>query len=90
MRRVNIKIYGRVQGVFFRYNTKKVADKLNLRGCVKNKPDDSVEIVAEGKDEDIESLIRWCRKGPIGSKVENVGIDEDDFKDEFKSFSIIY
>ena len=90
MRRVNIKIYGRVQGVFFRYNTKKVADKLNLKGWIKNKPDDSVEIIAEGKDEDIESLIRWCGKGPIGSKVEDVKIEENEFKNDFKNFSIIY
>jgi len=90
MKRVNLKIYGRVQGVFFRHNTKKLADKLNLKGWVRNNPDDSVEIVAEGGDEAIDRLIRWCRKGPIGAKVEKIQIKENDFKDEFNDFSIIY
>lgn len=90
MKRVNLKIYGRVTGVFFRYNTKKLADKLNLKGWVRNNPDDSVEIVAEGSDEAIDSLIKWCRKGPLGARVDKLEIKEGEFKEEFKDFSIIY
>lgn len=90
MRRVHIKVYGRVQGVFFRHNTKKVADRLGLTGWVRNNPDDTVEIVAEGKDEAIDKMIEWCRKGPIGSRVEKIDIKEEGFKEEFTNFSIIY
>jgi acylphosphatase len=90
MKRVNIKIYGRVQGVFFRYNTKKVADKLGLKGCVENNPDSTVEVIAEGDDEALNKLINWCRKGPIGAKVENIEVKEETYKKEFKDFSVIY
>ena len=90
MRRVHLIVYGRVQGVFFRHNTKKIADKLNLKGWVRNNPDDSVEIVAEGNDDAIEKFLNWCRKGPIGAKVEKVDLKKSDFKNEFTNFSIIY
>lgn len=90
MRRVNLKIYGRVQGVFFRHNTKKLADRLNVKGWVRNNPDDTVEMIAEGDDEAIDSLIRWCKKGPLGAKVDRVDVKEEKYKKEFKDFSIIY
>lgn len=90
MRRVHLLVYGRVQGIFFRHNTKKMADRLNLKGWVKNNPNNTLEIVAEGDDEAIDTLINWCRKGPIGAKVEKVEIKENDFKNEFNNFTVIY
>jgi acylphosphatase len=90
MKRFKIRVCGRVQGVFFRYNTKKVADKLKLNGYVRNNPNGIVEIVAEGSDEKINKLIEWCKKGPIGSKVEKVEIKEEKYKKEFENFSIVY
>ena len=90
MKKVNIKIYGRVQGVFFRHNTKKIADKLKLKGWVKNNSDGTVYLVAEGENKAIDSLIKWCRKGPIGAKVENIEVKEMKYKKEFETFSIVY
>ncbi len=90
MRRVHLIVYGRVIGVFFRHNTKKIADKLDVKGWVRNNPDDSVQIVAEGKDDAIDKLLNWCRKGSIGAKVDKLKIKEENFKKEFKEFSIIY
>jgi len=90
MKKVNIKIYGRVQGVFFRYNTKKVADKLSVKGWVKNNSDGTVELIAEGDDKSVDCLVNWCRKGPIGAKVDKVNVKEAKYKKEFKDFSIVY
>jgi acylphosphatase len=90
MKKVNIKIYGRVQGVFFRHNTKKVADKLNVKGWVKNNSDGTVEAVIEGDKKDVDRLINWCRKGPIGSKVEKIEVKEVRYRKEFDNFSIAY
>lgn len=90
MRRVHVRIYGRVQGVFFRHNTKKIADKLDVKGWVRNNPNDTVEIVAEGNDDAIEKLLNWCRKGPIGAKVDRIEVKEEKYRTEFKEFSIIY
>ncbi len=55
---------GIVQGVFYRYSTKRKADELGLAGTVRNLPDGSVEVVCEGDEKQIERLIEWCRQGP--------------------------
>ena len=55
----HIRIYGQVQGVFFRSYAKEVADRLGLVGWVKNNPDGSVETVAEGSKEKLEEFVKW-------------------------------
>lgn len=88
--RVHVFISGLVQGVFFRWNTKRNADKLQLSGWVRNLPDGRVEAIFEGKKESIEKMIEWCKKGPSGAIVEKVEIIYEDYKGEFKGFKIIY
>lgn len=90
MKRINVIISGNVQGVFFRANTKDRADKLGLKGYVRNLPDGSVEAVFEGKESDIKKILEFCRKGPPGAKVENVEVKEETYKGEFDSFEIRY
>lgn len=72
MRRIIIKVYGLVQGVFFRYTTRKVARKLGLTGIVKNMPDGSVYIEAEGTEENLSQLLKFAKKGPKYAEVSNV------------------
>lgn len=67
--RVRIEIIGRVQGVGFRWFTREKARRWGLAGWVRNCPDGSVEIVAEGPDASIEGLIAMLRKGPPGASV---------------------
>jgi acylphosphatase len=75
-----------VQGVFFRKYIKEEADKLGLKGHVRNLETGEVEVVAEGKDEDVNEMILCCKKGSSQSVVKNVDIQEmnhigfDDFK----------
>ena len=69
---VHLFVRGRVQGVFYRASTQKKADKLGLAGWVRNCPDGSVEIHAEGDREKVEALIAWCRKGPPMASVTDV------------------
>jgi acylphosphatase len=57
MKRITITVSGLVQGVFFRYTTRNVARKLGLKGIVKNMPDGTVYIEAEGEDADLEQQI---------------------------------
>jgi len=87
-KRYHVVIHGRVQGVMFRHNMAKIAEKANVKGWVRNNPDGSVEAVFEGEEEDIEKVINWCRKGPIGSKIEKAEVKEEEFKDEFEAFYI--
>jgi acylphosphatase len=71
-KRVKVKISGRVQGVFFRLGTVKKARELNLAGWVRNVPDGTVEILAEGEKEALLELLDWCKKGPRLAQVEEV------------------
>jgi len=70
--RVRVRIRGRVQGVFFRAEARARAESLGVAGWIRNADDGSVEAVFEGGDEQVESLLRWCRRGPAGASVEEV------------------
>jgi acylphosphatase len=88
MHRINLKVHGKVQGVFFRASTVEFARSLGLKGYAKNLSDGSVEVVAEGKKEDIERLIEYCKNGPRNAIVERVDIKHETAKNEFKDFLI--
>ena len=90
MRRVHLFISGRVQGVFFRSNTQDEARALGLTGLVRNLPDGRVEVVAEGEEEDLKELIKWCHKGPPGARVREVEVNWERFTGEFDQFQIRY
>ncbi|MEM4574349.1 MAG: acylphosphatase [Candidatus Caldarchaeum sp.] len=61
---VRVRVYGRVQGVWFRSSMKEMADELGLDGCVRNVEDGSVEAVIAGDEEKVNKLVEWCRVGP--------------------------
>ncbi len=63
---------GRVQGVFFRQSTADQARLLGLTGWVANQDDGSVKVEAQGPEEQLESLIIWCKKGPPSARVDDV------------------
>ena len=69
---VHLNISGRVQGVYYRASMLQEAQRLGLTGWVMNRPDGSVEAVAEGWQVKIEELIAWCRQGPQGARVSAV------------------
>ena len=86
--RVHLRIKGRVQGVFFRYETQSVAQRLGLVGWVRNRLDGSVEVVAEGEKEKLDELIKWCHQGPPLARVDSVEVQWEEPTGEFKNFSI--
>ncbi|MEA2037804.1 MAG: acylphosphatase [Nanoarchaeota archaeon] len=88
MKRAHLIVSGRVQGVWFRDTTNKVASKLGLKGFVRNLPDGNVEVIAEGNEEKIKKLVKFCHDGPEHADVNNVDISYEDSKDEFTTFSI--
>tara|TARA_B100000315_G_C14234118_1_gene432366 strand:+ start:81 stop:344 length:264 start_codon:yes stop_codon:yes gene_type:complete len=87
MERLYVKIYGKVQGVYFRDNVKDKADKLEVKGFVKN-VDDHVEAVFEG--EDLDEVIKFCKKGPLGARVDKIEVKEEKYKGEFRDFEVRY
>jgi acylphosphatase len=76
VKHVAIKVSGKVQGVFFRASTKDTADKFGVKGFVRNEPDGSVYIEAEGDEEKLNQFIDWCRQGPPRARVEKITIQE--------------
>jgi len=83
-----VHVSGRVQGVFFRYETKSLADELGVKGWVRNLPDGRVEAVFEGEETLVRRMIDFCRKGPPGARVTGVEIEWEEYKGEFKGFAI--
>lgn len=84
-------VHGRVQGVFFRATTRKVARELELSGTVRNLPDwKKVEVHAEGEAVKIEKFIEFLKSGPPGAKVEKVDIEWLEFTGGYTGFQVIY
>lgn len=88
-RRTSLKITGRVQGVFYRDSAQSEARRLGLSGFVRNLKDGSVQAVAEGKPEDVEAFIAWCKKGPPAAQVDSVAVSEEPATGEFASFVVL-
>jgi acylphosphatase len=86
--RAHILVSGRVQGVFFRENTRKKAEALKVSGWVRNLKDGRVEAVFEGERADVEELVNWARQGPIWAKIDDFNLVWEDCRDEFKEFEI--
>ena len=74
MRHVNIKITGKVQGVFFRASARKKADELGVKGFVRNEPDGSVYIEAEGDEAQLDQMTSWCWTGPPRARVDKIEV----------------
>lgn len=70
--RVTITVRGEVQGVGFRWHARRAAAALGLRGWVRNRPDGSVLIVAEGERAALDALLAWAREGPPSAVVEDL------------------
>lgn len=76
MKRLRIRVSGKVQGVFYRASTQAMAKELGLNGWVQNEPDGSVLIEAEGEDQKLEKLVEWCQQGPGAAQVADVHAEE--------------
>lgn len=78
VRRVRLLVRGRVQGVFYRARARDAAVRLGVHGWVRNRPDGTVEAIAEGPEQALESFIAWCRQGPPAARVERVEVEPAD------------
>lgn len=87
---VELKISGKVQGVFFRGATRLRAQALKITGLVRNENDGTVFITATGDMFNIEDFIQWCHKGPEGAKVTGVEINYLNSPKHFNTFEITY
>lgn len=89
MRKVQMNVQGRVQGVGFRYMTKMVADQLHITGTVRNEEDGSVSINAVGTDEAMKQFIQKIKDSPTpAGRVTYVDIYEEPLMDDYSSFTV--
>ncbi len=89
MRAVKVRVEGIVQGVGFRYYTYRIAKRYGVKGYVRNMPDGSVQVVAEGEEERLEGFLQDVARGPSSAVVTNVSVEEINPKG-FSSFEIEY
>lgn len=85
---VRLLFTGRVQGVFFRANTRQQALQLGLRGWVRNLPDGKVEAWVEGDRSDVGRLIEFCQTGITGARVDMVDMEEASPTGDYTSFEV--
>lgn len=88
--RAHVFISGRVQGVYFRQNTKQVAARHKVTGWVRNLMDGRVEAMFEGDEMSVNEVIEWCHVGPPKAKVDDVNVKFQKYTGEFPDFSVNY
>ena len=87
MKHLSVRVYGRVQGVGFRYSAASEAQKLDIVGFARNDPDGSVHIEAEGKEVALKKFLAWCGKGRWLVNVERVEAEWSEAVGIFSDFS---
>ncbi|WP_028295928.1 acylphosphatase [Olivibacter sitiensis] len=88
LKHLDILVHGKVQKVYYRASTKAVADVMKIRGTVKNLPNGSVQIEAEGNPLDLESFLEWCHEGPEDAQVTQVEVKEGELR-HHKNFVVV-
>ena len=87
-KRIHLLVKGRVQGVYFRATAQREARQHGLSGWVKNRGDGSVEIVAEGEEDDVKDFLSWAQKGPSTARVDDVDVRWRSYTGEYTDFRI--
>ena len=90
IKRVTIIVHGRVQGVFFRDSTMRKARELGLVGTVRNLPDGTVQIVAQGPPAALDDLVLWAHGGPPAAVVNEVKKSYEAPEPGFYDFTVSY
>ena len=88
LKTVSITVSGKVQGVFYRQSARELATALNIKGQVRNTPDDTVEIIVTGTADQIEQLIKWCWSGPPKALVTHVDVKDLPLQ-TFEKFAVV-
>ena len=78
MVRKRVIVHGRVQGVFFRDTTRRMAESRGVAGWVRNNPDGSVEAAFEGPADAVDAMVRYVHEGPRGAGVDRVDVFDEE------------
>jgi len=86
--RAHVIISGRVQGVCFRAETERAADRLGVHGWVRNRSDGKVEAVFEGSQAAVNDAVAWCHHGSPPARVTDVEVTWETYQGDLQGFSI--
>ena len=89
MKTFQLRIIGKVQGVWYRASAKDKALALGLKGKVWNERDGAVGALVQGTDQSVSEFIEWCKEGPMLAVVNEVLVDEVAMTETFTSFEIV-
>ncbi len=90
IKRYRGRVYGKVQGVYFRANAQEKARSLGLTGWIRNVEDGSVEFEVQGSEDTIRQFLKWAEEGPPAARVDNIHIEEIPAVEEEEEFIIRY
>jgi acylphosphatase len=88
--RARVVISGKVQGVYFRAETRRAARQSSLLGWVRNRSNGSVEALFEGDEPSVKAMLEWCWKGSPFSRVQDVDVQWETYKGDFNRFEIVF
>lgn len=89
-KRIQLVIRGRVQGVYFRASAQREARRLGLTGWVRNRPDNAVELIAEGEEDQVKDFLAWAQRGPSTARVDQVETRWRSYTGEYPEFRIVH
>jgi acylphosphatase len=89
LKQLHMVVRGRVQGVYFRASAQREARRLGVCGWVRDRPDGSLEIVAEGEEAAVRDLHGWAQKGPSAARVDKVDTRWRSYVGEYSDFRIL-
>ena len=87
-KRVRVLVSGRVQGVWYRESARREAERLGVRGWVRNLEDGRVEALLEGPAGAVSSLVEWCRRGPPAAEVRELATSEEPALGDLAGFAV--
>jgi acylphosphatase len=85
---VRVIITGKVQGVFFRMETQRAAQRFRVNGWVRNKRDGTVEALFEGEPKNVDDIIDWCEGGPPMASVTDIQIHQISYSGKYVDFNV--
>jgi len=88
VRAVEVRVHGRVQGVWFRGSTRDEARRLGLAGWVSNRSDGTVQARLQGDPAAVEAMVAWCRIGPPGAEVTRLDVEDAEADGTLSEFRI--
>ena len=88
--RIRVLVSGKVQGVFFRQALKVLAIKNNVYGWVRNLKDNRVEALLQGDSNAVNLIVEWAHHGPANARVDEIKFNNEEFKNEFTTFEVLY